>query len=357
MDIKKDVLIIIPALNPNEKFIKYVDELLDKGFKGIVVINDGSSEEYKNIFDKLEEKQKVKVLVHEVNKGKGRALKTGFEYFLNLENINDYVGIITVDCDGQHRIEDVLKIKDKMNEEKENTLILGVRNFTNTDVPVRSSFGNRFSKMLFKILYGKEISDVNTGLRGFTKDIIGKMINVSGERYEYEANTLVEAVSKKINIIEIPIETIYIDNNKGSHFRPVIDSIKMILKYLDSFIKYAAVALVSVIIDVLLFKLFLGFLNIQVETTLIVISTVLARIISSVINFILNKKVSFKSDKKVKDTIFKFAALCVIQMFVSGFTVAGIYHLTKFPEVLIKIVVDTILFFINFMVQKRFIFN
>ena len=126
---------------------------------------------------------------------------------------------------------------------------------------------------------------------------------------------------------------------------------------LNSFIKYSIVAGISVVIDLLLFELFLNILNIQVETTLIVISTVLARIISSVINFTLNKKLSFKSDKKVKDTIFKFAALCIIQMFVSGFTVAGIYNLTHLPEVLIKIVVDTILFFINFIVQRKFIFN
>lgn len=169
---------------------------------------------------------------------------------------------------------------------------------------------------------------------------------------------LIECILKKIKIVEIPIETVYIDDNSSSHFRPIHDSILIYWKILNSFIKYSAVSIISCIIDVVIFKIFLMTVNLNLkETTLIILATIFARIISSFINFLLNKKVTFNSNKKITNTIVKYYLLCIIQMIISGVLVSSLYNLTNGSEVIIKLIVDTILFFINYRVQRVFIFN
>ena len=121
--------------------------------------------------------------------GKGRALKDGLKYFLNLENKDDFVGIITADCDGQHLIKDINKLYNEM-QNTDKALFLGTRNFSEDKIPPKSKFGNRVTSNIFKLLYGTRISDTQTGLRGISSSLIEAFSNVSGERYEYETNIL-----------------------------------------------------------------------------------------------------------------------------------------------------------------------
>ena len=289
--------------------------------------------------------------------GKGRALKDGLKYFLNLENKDDFVGIITADCDGQHLIKDINKLYNEM-QNTDKALFLGTRNFSEDKIPPKSKFGNRVTSNIFKLLYGTRISDTQTGLRGISSSLIEAFSNVSGERYEYETNTLIEAILRRIQIVEVPIETVYIDNNSNTHFRPIHDSLLIYWKILNSFIKYSAVSIISCIVDILLFKIFLSVLPFKIDKdNLIIVSTVFARIISSLVNYGLNKKVSFNSNKNISNTIIKYYILCIVQMFVSGFLVSRIYIFTGFSEVIIKLVVDTILFIVNYRIQRMFIFN
>ena len=289
--------------------------------------------------------------------GKGRALKDGLKYFFNMKNKNDFIGVITADCDGQHRVEDINKIYTEM-QNNDKALFLGTRSFSDNNVPLKSKFGNRVTSNIFKLLYGTRISDTQTGLRGISSSLIEAFSNVSGERYEYETNTLIEAILRRIQIVEVPIETVYIDNNSNTHFRPIHDSLLIYWKILNSFIKYSAVSIISCIVDILLFKIFLSVLPFKIDKdNLIIVSTVFARIISSLVNYGLNKKVSFNSNKNISNTIIKYYILCIVQMFVSGFLVSRIYIFTGFSEVIIKLVVDTILFIVNYRIQRMFIFN
>lgn len=355
-DLDKNVAILIPALNPTKEFIEYVDLLIKNNFKNIIVINDGSDSECEYIFDEINKNQECHLIKHVKNEGKGKSIKDGLEFFKTLENIDSLSGIITVDCDGQHLVKDIISISEKMSPDK-NALFLGCRDFSRDDIPPKSSFGNKTTSNVFKILYGLKISDTQTGLRGIPKSIIDNFISISGNRYEYEMNMLIECVRKNIDIVEIPIETVYIDNNSNSHFRPIHDSILIYWRIFNSFIKYSLVSIVSCLIDVIMFQIFLMILKLDTNReTLIMISTILARIISSLVNFGLNKKVTFESDKKVSNTIVKYYALCIIQMLVSGLLVSWIYSITKGYEVVIKLIVDTVLFFINFKIQKKFIF-
>ena len=276
---------------------------------------------------------------------------------MNLENKDDFVGIITADCDGQHLIKDINKLYNEM-QNTDKALFLGTRNFSEDKIPPKSKFGNRVTSNIFKLLYGTRISDTQTGLRGISSSLIDAFSNVSGERYEYETNTLIEAILRRIQIVEVPIETVYIDNNSNTHFRPIHDSLLIYWKILNSFIKYSAVSIISCIVDILLFKIFLSVLPFKIDKdNLIIVSTVFARIISSLVNYGLNKKVSFNSNKNVSNTILKYYILCIVQMFASGFLVSRIYMFTDFSEVIIKLVVDTILFIVNYRIQRMFIFN
>lgn len=276
---------------------------------------------------------------------------------MNLENKDDFVGIITADCDGQHLIKDINKLYNEM-QNTDKALFLGTRNFSEDKIPPKSKFGNRVTSNIFKLLYGTRISDTQTGLRGISSSLIEAFSNVSGERYEYETNMLIEAILRRIQIVEVPIETVYIDNNSNTHFRPIHDSLLIYWKILNSFIKYSAVSIISCIVDILLFKIFLSVLPFKIDKdNLIIVSTVFARIISSLVNYGLNKKVSFNSNKNISNTIIKYYILCIVQMFVSGFLVSRIYIFTGFSEVIIKLVVDTILFIVNYRIQRMFIFN
>ena len=214
MNDNKKYTIIIPALNPTDKLLTLVDELTNKGFNDIIVVNDGSGEEYNNIFEKLP--KSVKLLNHKTNLGKGAALKTAIKELKNVD------GFITVDSDGQHSVEDVIKIA---NELLKYDIVLGIRNFNLKNVPKRSKFGNKISSLVFKIRTGVNLKDTQTGLRGINIKYKDLALNTSGNRYEYEMNFLNNLVKNKIKIHTVRIKTIYEDNNDGSHFNVIRDSI------------------------------------------------------------------------------------------------------------------------------------
>ena len=208
----KKILILIPALNPPRQLIDYVKSLLDNNLKDILLVDDGSKEEFKEIFDTIEKfsNANIKVFRHAKNLGKGRALKNAFNYFLTLPNLAEYSGVVTADSDGQHRVEDVIKVAKEI-EENPNKLILGCRDFDLEQVPPKSRFGNKITNGVFKLFYDKNISDTQTGLRGFPTAIIKDFLDIAGERFEYETKMLIYCFQKEIGIKEVLIETIYFD--------------------------------------------------------------------------------------------------------------------------------------------------
>lgn len=219
-----DIAIVIPSLSPDKKLLEYTKELINKGFNKIIIVNDGSSSEYEFIFNSLKEHKEVTLLKHEINKGKGAGLKTAFNYIKN--NNNGIKGILTVDSDGQHLPEDCVKIANEMLK-GERGLYLGCRDFNDPRVPWKSRTGNRMTSFFFERLYKQKLSDTQTGLRGFLVDDLDLMINTEGERYEYEMEQLIKSCLSGLKLICIPIQTVYIDNNSGSHFRPLKDGLRI----------------------------------------------------------------------------------------------------------------------------------
>lgn len=213
------VVPIIPALNPDEKLIKIINELKNV-FKKIIVVNDGSLNN--DIFEKLNKYKECIILKHDRNYGKGRALKTAFAYYLdNLSN--KYSGVIALDADGQHKVSDVIKIAEKL--EISNNFILGTRLFNTSKTPYRNKLGNRITSRVFKWLYGVNLKDTQTGLRARPNRLIPFLLTIDGDRFEYEINELIELVKKNEQIDEIDIKTVYLsDSNKKSHFKVFKDS-------------------------------------------------------------------------------------------------------------------------------------
>lgn len=344
-----DIVIIIPSYKPNTDIMFEFLNDVERNFNKIVVIDDGSGEEYSNFFESIKN-DKVTVLKHYINYGKGRGIKTAFNYVLN--TYKDIVGVVTADCDGQHKIEDIKKCAEKLKEDP-SKLIIGKRNFDERQVPFKSRYGNKITRAIFNIFVGVKITDTQSGLRAFGKENMIKFIDTAGERYDYETNMLIETKNKGIEIEEIPISTIYIRNNSLSHF----DSIKDSARIYKLFVKYIFSSLSSFIVDLLLFAIFIKMLlNIDIGiTTKIFLATIMARILSSVYNFGLNSKVVFKN--KSKKSIVKYFILAIFQMIMSAMIVSKLFDMLNVNSICIKIIVDTIIFIVNFIVQREWVFK
>jgi len=217
------IIVLIPAYEPTLDMINLLEELNEKNLKSVVV-DDGSGKEYSDIFKKA--KKYSTVLVHADNRGKGAALKTGYKYIS--ENYKSDFVIVTVDCDGQHKIDDAVKICE-FALKHENFLVIGKR-LRGEKTPLRSYLGNAITRFVYRITTGIDVYDTQSGLRAFSCKLLPFMLKVDGERFEYEMNVLLECPKNKVKIKEIKIETIYIDKNSGSHFNAVKDSARIYKK-------------------------------------------------------------------------------------------------------------------------------
>ena len=225
------VVVLIPAYKPDDRLIQLTRELKEEKLD-VLLVDDGGQKPFAPIFEQCRALG-AEIAVHAVNQGKGRALKTGLNAALNIWP--DLSGVVTADADGQHTLRDILRIIEAMREHP-NALVLGSREFTG-DVPFKSRWGNRITRFVYALARGVHVSDTQTGLRGLPACAIPAMITIDGERYEYEMNVLLKLRDMKLGVVEVPIETIYIDDNSGSHFNPVRDAIRIyavIFKYLFS---------------------------------------------------------------------------------------------------------------------------
>ncbi|MDO5381798.1 MAG: bifunctional glycosyltransferase family 2/GtrA family protein [Eubacteriales bacterium] len=355
------ISVIIPSLNPDEKLICVVDSLIGEGFDDIILVNDGSDKEHMWPFEKLSSYSQCTILTHEVNKGKGRGLKTAFEFCMN--NRRDCDGVVTVDGDNQHKANDIYNCCRAMVESDK--VILGVRDFSGKDVPFKSSFGNNMTSFVFKLLCGLKISDTQTGLRAIPFKYLEDFCQVEGERFEYETNMLLEFNRKSIPFDQVPIETVYIEENASTHFNPIKDSIKIykvILKYVfkKTSWKYTLSSLASWVIDNALFNI-LEFIFAAMTLSLrLLLCTGVARVLSSIFNFAVNRNIVFKSDKNIKTTIVKYYILWVCQLMASYGLVYLVSNVLSLGYVLIavaKIVIDLGLFVISYNIQKKWVFK
>ncbi len=354
------ISVVLPSLDPDEKLTAVIDGLLEYGFTDIILVNDGSKKENLHYFeDAAAQHPEIHLLHHEVNKGKGVALKTAFAWFL--ENRPDGVGVVTVDGDNQHHPADTRACAERMMEGGK--LVLGVRDFSQPDVPARSRSGNRITSLVFKIFVGMTISDTQTGLRAIPREDLRTLLTVYGDRFEYETNMLLAMKEHNIGFEEVKIRTVYIEENKSSHFRAVRDSWRIYKLILAHFFRYSLSSIASAVIDTGLFSLLSSLLHPVLSGFLVdAVPTVCARAASSLCNFFLNKKLVFNSKVSTGKALLRYYMIAIPNMLLQAGLTSGLCALLQIPadatflRTVIYVVVMCVLFIATFVLQQRWVF-
>lgn len=345
--------IIIPAYEPDDRLLKLLDSLKTYPYGPVIIVNDGSGPAYDALFSKAKTYANVILLAYPVNKGKGGALKTGFAYVL--KKMPDAIGVVTADSDGQHLAKDITRVALTLSEHPDK-LVLGSREISGEDIPWKSRFGNSLTRHVFHLAAGVKINDTQTGLRGIPVSFLNGYLAIKENRFEYEMRMLLS--TDRHQIMEIPITTIYDSAaHHQTHFDPLKDSIRIYKVLLGQFLKYLLSSLSSSVIDLSLFALFERLLARWRSGSVIMLATILARLISATYNFLMNHKVVYHSQKNYRSTSIKYILLAITQMLLSGLLTTGGKLIFSFmPALVIKMIVDTLLFFASYYIQKYFVF-
>jgi glycosyltransferase involved in cell wall biosynthesis len=340
---------IIPAYNPDEQLIKLIFKLREIGIKNIIVVNDGSENGTLKIFNQLGDF--VILLTHEINRGKGAAIKTALKYIE--KNTSEVQAIVILDADGQHRPEDALRLLNVVHQ-KDSGLVLGVRQFEGK-IPFRSLFGNTVTKYVFRIISGKWVSDTQTGLRAFSKDMVPMLLKVNGDRYEYEMNVLLRCAKNHTVITEAAIETIYHDeSNSCSHFRTIRDSVRIY----GNLLAFSGTSFLSFLLDYILFFLLVQVFTLRFNKEYALITgNIGARIISGAFNYYLNSTFIFSSQEKRSKSIIGYIMLACLILILNTAILYCLYDYLGLNKAIAKLITELLLFSISFTVQKFIIFN
>ena len=347
------VSVIIPAYRPDHRLLETLEGLRRLGLSDLLVVDAGSGPEFDQIFRQVQANPACTLLRHPENRGKGAALKTAMAWFAG--HRPDRAGVVTADADGQHLPGDIAAVARAMLDSGQ--VVLGVRDFSDPSVPWKSRAGNRITCAVFRLFLGMRLRDTQTGLRAIPRAYLELLAGAGGDRYEYETNMLFLMNRCRVPYVEVEIAAVYLEGNRSSHFRVVRDSVRiyaLILKYLCS-------SLGASVVDELAFFLLkltgaLAFLPIPTTFT----AAFLARVISSLVNFLINARVVFGGQVSAR-TMSRYYILAAGQIAASAclvFLAERLFALTSPALVtLTKIVVDTLLFFISFRVQHRWVFS
>ena len=359
MSAAQKVTVVLPSLNPDEKLRLVVEGLCAAGFDDIIIVNDGSDAAHLPNFPSPDEFPNIEILTHPVNRGKGAALKTAFAHFLATRE--GRAGVVTVDGDNQHHPADTRACCEHMLET--GNCVLGCRDFSQPDVPPRSRFGNRTTSLVFKLFVGMTISDTQTGLRALPRQALKTLVNVYGDRFEYETNMLLAFKDNAIPFDEVKIRTVYIEENKSSHFRTFVDSWRIYKLILAHFFRYTLSSLVSAVVDTGAYSLLSALLHgLLSGFALTAAAGVGARVVSSLLNFFMNKKLVFQTKVDTKQALLRYYMLALPQMAAQVLLTQGVYALFSigdnagFLRTLIYTVVMVALYFVSYMIQQRWVF-
>lgn len=333
---------LIPAYMPGENLISLLKSLSEKGFR-IVTVDDGSGERFSSVFEKA--RNYAEVLVHPQNRGKGEALKTGLRFISTNYTGEDPpknpekkpVFVVTADSDGQHRVEDILRVSEE-SRRCPDSLILGSRRL-DQNAPKKSVLGNAATRVLYRLSTGRAIYETQTGLRGFSEEMFDRFIALRGSRYEYEMDMMLRSSCEKIR--EVPIETVYINNNSESHFRPLEDTLTLY----KEFLKFGVPSIVKAALDLSLFFIFAAVLK------NVIFSNVIAWAAGTLAKFILQRHSTLHDVRGGK----KAARFLLSSLFMLALS-TGFLRLfcLWMPLVLSKLLAELLVFIIYRILKKLF---
>ncbi|MBD3942531.1 glycosyltransferase [Microbacterium sp. NEAU-LLC] len=340
------MIVVIPAYEPGPRLAGVVAGLFaaDPDIE-IVVVDDGSGEGFATVFAMVEGLGAT-VLRHAANRGKAAALRTGFDRVLAVHAGDD---VVTADADGQHTVMDILRVADALRADAAAgapTLVLGCRAFSGR-VPLRSRAGNTVARGVFRLAAGWSLSDTQTGLRGIPSQLLEWVRDQPGERFAYEQNVLLRCRRAGVRTREVPIETVYLDGNASSHFRPIVDSVRIMLPLL----LFAGSSLIAFAVDTVML------LALTALTGALVPSILAARVVSASVNFAVNRRVVFRARRRgMPRQLIRYAVLAAALL---ASNIVWLDALTRYgmPLVLAKVVTEAVLFATSYGVQRSFVFG
>jgi glycosyltransferase involved in cell wall biosynthesis len=342
--IESEIPILIPAYQPGDPMVTLVESLLRLGSKAVVIVDDGSGKEYAEYFHEAEAlTDRVHLLRHAVNLGKGAALKTGMNFVLN--QFPQCRGVVTADADGQHHPEDVQGVAKRLASDS-TALIMGVREFGKR-VPWRSRIGNRLTRILTRLLVGSKVSDTQTGLRGIPKELIPHLLRIPSQGYEFELDMLIACKHQGFPIVQEPIRTIYLDGNRSSHFDPILDSMRI---YFLLF-RFSVLSLLTAVLDNLVFARMFGVSGSIGE------SQIVARLTAMSFNYLGVRSLVFHSQQPHRIVLPKYVCLVAFNGFVSYVMIQFMHQRLGLRAMFAKLLAEGLLFVANFAIQRDFVFS
>lgn len=331
------MLVLIPAYEPGDSLVHLVRQLRAHPARPeVLVIDDGSGPGFDEIFA-LSRIHGAEVIRYHGNRGKGHALKVGFGH---ARAAHPGKVVVCADSDGQHRVADILRVAGEVDPESRE-MVLGGRRFTG-EVPLRSRFGNRVTAWLFSALTGIGVGDTQTGLRAYPPTLLDWLLSVPGDRFEYELSLLLDARSAQVTIKEVEIDTVYIEGNASSHFRPIIDSWRIYRPLLA----FAGASLAGFAVD------FLVLLAMMSLTGQLLLSVVVARLLSATINYQLNRRAVFRDGNR--SSTLRYAGLAAGLLVANYLLIAALDAVM--PLALAKLLTEVSLFGVSFTLQRAFVF-
>ena len=343
-------MVLIPAYEPDARLLRLVVDL-SRAAPGtaVTVVDDGSGPAYDTVFAAAR-MLGCTVLTHPVNRGKGAALKTGFRH---AQQAHEAHAVVCADADGQHRPADILAVADRVAHTGHT--VLGVRlrrprgprerseRQQHGPVPVRSRLGNALTRVLYTAVTGESVPDTQTGLRGYPPELLGWLRNVPGERFEYEMRALLLAARARHPVEQVPIATVYLHGNASSHFRPLVDSVRVYAPL----VRFAASSLLAAALDAtLLFML-------HALTGALLPSVLAARAVSSTVNFTVNRRLVFNAHR---GHLMRYWALVAI-LALANYGLLAALTAVSLPLPVAKLVTDVSLFVVSFRIQRLFVFT
>lgn len=289
------------------------------------------------------------MLHNAINLGKGAALKHGINFALSA--YPNLALILTLDCDGQHTIEDIKKLRNAFLDSNA-TLAIGSREFNSkalgaNKIPFRSSFGNKLTASIFRLMFGIRLRDTQSGLRAFSAEFARMILHIPYNGYEFEMQMLVTACNNAIKILQVPISTIYINNNASSHFNPILDSLSIYFVLFRHIANSLLTAIIDYIVFVIIFSLHASLLSAMVA----------GRVVAGSFNFIIGKRFVFKSKENLAFELFSYAFLTIILMLFSMWGIKLIVHYSNLSEIIVKPMCEAMIFLVSFLAQRFIIFK
>ena len=345
------IALVVPAYRPDARLVELLAGLSGRWGGPVVVVDDGSGEPYARVFRRCTALGALLVPRGERG-GKGEALKSGFAAVAGMDPRP--WGIVCADDDCRHLPADVVSVAELL-AERPDALVLGCRDFRSSQVAPLTHFANLCTRVAVRLFCGVSVSDTQSGLRGLPTGFALRMCEDERGGFEFEAAMLAEAERGGVPFAEAPISYVSDPAAPGSDFRPFVDTARILAVMLELFAKYALSSVFCYALDLVLFGALVALIGSGAGAWGVYAATVAARVVSAGTNFAVNRRKVFGGGVSGK-RIARYVALSAGIMVASALAVGWVAPATGVPAVVVKPLVDFLLFFVNYKAQQLWVF-